>query len=121
MVGEVLKNTSEGLALIIGAVGIADEVEEHLLLFEHDLLDTETFAKHTKGHNADEFLGHHGNLAEAVFQSRAIGFKGRIEVMTIGEVVEFAVEQHTFGVVRHVLVREIHLDVGLQGAVIDEK
>ena len=121
MIGEVTKNTTEGLTLIIRAVRIADEVKEHLLLLEHDLFNTKTLAKYTKGDNADQFLGHLRNLAKTVAQTGTIGFKGHIEVMAIGKVVEFTVKQHPFRVIRHILFREEHLNVGLQGTVIDKK
>ena len=82
--GYVFKHTAEGLTLIIGTVGIADEVEKHLLLFEHDLLNTQLFAIDSEGNDVDEFLCHLRNSAKAVNQSFAIGFEVIVEVLTVG-------------------------------------
>ena len=109
--GQEFQYPSEDVALVIGTIRITDEEEEHLLLFEHDLLDTKTLAEHTEWNHADEFLGHLGDLAEAVFQTVAVGLKGSLQVVAVSQVVEFAVEQHTLGVVGDILVREEHLDI----------
>ena len=119
--GDVIEDAPEGLALEIGAIGIADEVEEHLLLLEHDLLDAQLFAKHAEGYDIDEFLGHIGDGTKAVDETFAVGFEIVIEVLAVGEVVEFAVEQHALGIAGDVEFGEVHLDVGLEGTVVDEE
>ena len=66
ILSQVFQHPSEDVTLVIGTIRITDEKEEHLLLFEHDLLDTQTLAEHTERHDSDEFLGHLGNLADLV-------------------------------------------------------
>ena len=89
-------------------------------MFQHDLLDAQLLAIDTEGHHADKFLGDCGNLAKAVSEARAIGFQRGIQVVTVRQIVEFAIEQHALGVAGDVLIGEIHLDIGFEGAVIDE-
>ena len=118
--GDIVEHLAKGIALVIRTVGIVDEIEEHLLLFEHDLLNTQLFTISAEGDNTDEFLGHLRNFAKAVFQATAISSQSSIEVVAIGEIVEFAVEQHTLGVVGDILIREVHLDIAFKGTVVDK-
>ena len=120
MFRDVFEYSSEGLALIIRTIGIADEIEEHLLLFQHDFLDTQLFARHTKGHHIDEFFGHIRDGAKTVDQPFAVGLQVIVEVVAVSEIVELAIEQHTFGIAGDILIREVHLDIGIEGAIVDK-
>ena len=118
--GHILDNLAERLTLEIGTIGNTHEIEEHLLLLEHDLLNTQLLAQHTEGHHIDKFLGHIGDGAKTVGQALAIGMEVVVEMVAVGQIVEFAIEQHTLRVAGDILLGEIHLDVGLEGTVIDE-
>ena len=120
VVRHVIEYFAKGLALEIGTIGVADEEEVHLTLLQHDLLDTQLLALDTEGHHTDKFLGDCGNLTEAVSEACAIGFQRGIQVVTVRQIVEFAIEQHALRVAGDVLIGEIHLDIGFEGAVIDE-
>ena len=119
--GYVVEHLAKGFTLIIRAVGIADEIEIHLLLFQHDLLNTQLFAISPEGNHTDEFLGHLRNIAKTVLQTIAIGSQSRIEVVAVGEIVELSIKQHTLGIVRHILVGELHLDIRFEGSIIHEE
>ena len=41
-------------------------------------------------------------------------------MVAASEVIEFAIEEHALGVAGDVLLREIHLDIGFESAVVDE-
>ena len=109
--GYIAEDATEGLALEVGAVGIAHEIEVHPSLFEDDFLDAELFATDTQGNHTNQFFGHLRDLAKAVCQTLTIGSQGILQVVTASEVVEFAVEQHTLGVAGDVEVGEVHLEV----------
>ena len=94
----VIEHFTKGLALEIGTIGVADEEEVHVTLLQHDLLDAQLLAIDTEGHHTDQLLGHCGNLTEAVSEARAIGFQRGIQVVTVRQIVEFAIEQHALGV-----------------------
>jgi hypothetical protein len=47
MAGHIVEDVSEGFALEIGTIGIADEVEVHLRLFKENLLNARLLAAHT--------------------------------------------------------------------------
>ena len=119
MIRDVCEHSSKGLALIVETIGIADEIEEHLLLFEHDFLNAQLFAKYAEGNHIDEFFSYIGDGAKAVDEAFAIGLKIIFEMVAVGKVVEFAVEQHTFGVTGDVLIGEVHLYVGLEGTIVN--
>ena len=116
----IFKYLAKRFALEIGTIRIADEIEEHLSLFQHDLLDAQLFTIDSERHHTDKFFCHIGNLAKAVSQARPIGFKGGIQIMTVSQIVEFSIEQHTLGVIRNILVGEVHLDIRLESTVIDK-
>ena len=69
VVRHVIEYFAKGFALEIGAIGVADEKEIHVTLFQHDLLDAQLLAIDTEGHHADKFLGDCGNLAKAVSEA----------------------------------------------------
>jgi len=71
--GYVVEDVTKGLTLEVGTVGIRDEIEVHLRLFEYNLLNTKLFATDTQGNNADEFFGDLRDLAKAVDKAGAIG------------------------------------------------
>ena len=119
VVAHVVEDAPKGLALEVGAVGIGHKVEVHLRLFEEYLLDAELFAADTQGNDADEFFGNVRDSAETVCETAAVGGEVIVEMLAGGEVVEFAVEQHALGVAGDVEVGEVHLEVGLEGAVVN--
>ena len=121
MAGHVVQDAPEGLTLEIRTIGVAHEIEVHLCLFEDNLLDAKLFATDTKGHHTDQFFADFRYLSEAICQTLAIGRERCFEVIAACEVVELAVEQHALRIRRHILVREIHFDVGLEGAVGNEE
>ena len=92
MLGYVIEYTAEGFALIVKTIGITDEIEEHLLLLQHDLLNAQLLTEHTERHHINQFLSNIRDGAETVYQPFAIGLQIIIEVIAISEVVEFAVE-----------------------------
>ena len=71
--GGVGDDAVEGGAAVEGAVGVADEVENHAALFEDQPLGSRLSAEAAQGNDAQEFLalGWHG--AEAVLQALAEG------------------------------------------------
>ena len=116
----VVEDAPKSFALEVRAIGIGHKVEVHLRLFEEYLLDAELFAADTQGNDADEFFGDIGDGTETVCEAAAVSGEVVVEVLAGGEVVEFAVEQHTLGVAGDVEVGEVHLEVGLEGAVVDK-
>ena len=66
MARHVVENPAESLALIIGTLVVAHEVEVHILLLEHDFLDAQLFALHAERHHADQFLGHRRDSPKTV-------------------------------------------------------
>ena len=120
VVAHIVEDASEGLALEIGTLRIADEIEVHLRLFENDLLDAELLATDTKGHDTNELFSNIRDGAKAVCKTTTIGCKVIIEMLTGSEVVEFTVEQHTLRITGHILIREVHLQIRLEGAIVDE-
>ena len=121
MARHIVEHLAKSIALEIGTIAVADEEEEHLTLLQHDLLDAQLLAIDAEGHHADELFSHSGNLAKAVFEARAIGFQRGIQIVTVGQIVEFAIEQHTLGVAGNILVGEVHLDIGFEGTIIHVK
>ena len=117
--GHIVEDAAEGLTLKIGTFRIADEVEVHLGLFENNLLDAEPFATDTKGHDANEFFGNIRDGAKAVCKTTTIGCKVIIEMLTGSEVVEFTIEQHTLRITGHILIWEVHLQIRLEGAIVN--
>jgi hypothetical protein len=94
--------------------------EEHMTLFQHDLLNTQLFTIHTERYHTDQFFSHIWDLAKAVSQACPIGFKSGIQIVTVCQIIKFAIEQHTFGGAGDILIREIHLDIGFEGTIVNE-
>ena len=115
----VVEDAPKSFALEVRAIGIGHKVEVHLRLFEEYLLDAELFAADAQGNNADEFFGNVWNGTKSVSKAATIGVEVVVKVLAGSEVVEFAIEQHALGVAGDVEVGEVHLKVGLEGAVID--
>ena len=120
MARHVTEHPTKGIALEIGAIAVADEEEVHVTLFQHDLLDTQLLAIHAEGHHTDEFFGNSGDLAKTVSEARAIGLQRGFQIVTVGQIVEFAIEQHALGVAGDILLGEVHLNIGFEGAVFYE-
>ena len=119
VVTHVVEDAPKSLALEVRTFGIGHKVEVHLRLFEEYLLDAELFATDAQGNDADKFFGNVGDGTETVCKATTVGFEVIVKVLAGGEVVEFAVEQHTLGVTGDVEVGEVHLEVGLEGAVVN--
>ena len=111
---------TKGFTLEVRAIGIADEIEIHVTLFQHDLLDPQLLTKYAKGYDIDKLFGNVGDGTETVDQAFAIGFEIIVEMVATSQIVEFAIEQHTFGIIRDVLIGEVHLDIGFKGAVVNK-
>ncbi len=120
MVRHVVEHLAKSIALEIRAIAVADEEEEHLTLLQHDFLDAQLLAIDAEGHNADELFSYSGNLAKAVSEARAIGLQRGFQVVTAGQIVEFAIEQHTLGVAGDILFGEVHLEIGFEGTIINK-
>ena len=119
MVGDIIEYFAKGFTLEVRTIGIADEIEEHLTLLQHDLLDAQLLAIHTERHHADEFFCYIGNGTETVDQTFAIGLEIIIEMVATSQIIKFTIEQHTFRVAGDILIGEVHLDIGFKGAVIN--
>ena len=91
----------------------------HLRLFEEDFLDAERLATDSERHDSDQFLCHIGNRTETIRQAFAIGIKGAFQVAAASQVIKFTIEQHTLRVARNISVGEKHLDIRLQGTVVN--
>ena len=94
MAGHIVEDESKGFALEIWTVRIGYKIQVHLRLLEDNLLDAELLAIDTERNNPDQFFGDFRNLSETVCQALTIGGKGVVEMITAGEAVEFAIEQH---------------------------
>ena len=87
MVGDIIEYFAKGFTLEVRTIGIADEIEEHLTLLQHDLLDAQPLAIHTERHHADEFFCHIGDGTETVDQAFAIGFEIIVEMVATSQIV----------------------------------
>ena len=120
MARHIVEHLAKGIALEIGTIAVADEEEEHLTLLQNDLLDAQLLTIDAEGNHADELFGNSGNLAKAVFEARAIGLQRGFQVVTVGQIVEFAIEQHALGVAGDILFGEVHLEIGFEGTIINK-
>ena len=111
--GHVVQQQSEGLALIERAVVLCDEIERHALLLEDDLLTAQRLSDATQGNNTHQLLATVGHRAKAVYQTSAVG----CHLLVSLQAVELAIEQHALRIRGHILVREVELEVGLEGTV----
>ena len=117
----VAEDAPKSFALEVRAIGIGHKVEVHLRLFEEYFLDAELLATDTQGNHTNQFFGNVWNGTKSVSKAATIGVEVVVKVLAGSEVVEFAIEQHALGVAGDVEVGEVHLKVGLEGAVIDEE
>ena len=81
MIRNIIEYSAEGFTLEVRTIRIADEIEVHMTLFQHDLLDTQLLTIHTERHHADEFFCYIGNGTETVDQTFAIGLEIIIEMV----------------------------------------
>ena len=114
----IFKYFAKGVTLEIRAIRIADEIEIHETLFQHDFLDAQLFAKHAKGYDIDELFGYAGDGTETVDQAFAIGFEIIVEMIATSQIIKLAIEQHTLRGTGHILIGEVHLDIGFESTVI---
>ena len=119
MGGYIVEDAAEGFALEIRTIGVVDEIEVHLSLFEDDLLDAELFAADTERHHTNQFFAYLWYLSETVCQALAIRSQCIFKVIAASQIVEFAIQQHALGIRGHILIGEVHLEIGLEGAVGD--
>ena len=64
--GRKIEDATEGGTLIVGAVGVADELKVHDALAEDNLLAAETLAEPSEQHHLHELLALVGDRTEAV-------------------------------------------------------
>ena len=102
--------------MVEGTAVVADEEQEHAPLLQQDFLATEVHANATQANDLQQFLSHMGDGAETVLQPLTIG----IELTVVTHMVQLTIEQHALGIAGHILIGEVHLQVGLEGAVGNE-
>ena len=112
----IIEDGIEEGTLVEDTLLVADKLHLHEVLLEDELLAAQAAAKTAQENDHEEFFafGRHGT--ETVFHTMAVGF----EVAVGSDAVELAVEEHPLAAARNVIVGEIHLEVALDGAVINE-
>ena len=116
-----MEYAAKGIALEVRTIIARHEVEVHLLLLEHNLLDAKLLASHAKGNHQYQLFANGRNRTKTVYKALAIGIELEIELGAIGQIVELAIEQHALGIAGHILIGEVHLDVGIEGAIVDPR
>ena len=119
ILGHIVDDLAEGLTLIVWTIRNADEIEEHLALFEHEFLNTQLLAQHAEGNDINQLFCYFRDGTETVYQTLAISLEVVVEVVAACEIVEFTIEEHALGVAGDVLLGEVHLDIGFEGAIVD--
>ena len=94
IIRHIMEYAAKGIALEVGAIIARHEVEVHLLLLEHNLLDAKLLTSHAEGHHEDKLFADGRDRTKTVNQALAIGIELKIELGAIGQIVELTIEQH---------------------------
>lgn len=112
---KILEETSEHRTLIVGYIGVIDEIDIHDVLFQRHFFDSELSGKAPEARNAQEFGRYMRNLSEAVDQP-LLEFE---QVFLALYRIEFLIKRYAFTLLRYVVGRQQQFEIALYYAVGD--